>query len=441
MCKENTDILSVKELLGAVSRGEADEALAVSYGTSSPAYLAEVRQRIDALGNLFFQNFEDGKGAVLFCGPGRTEIGGNHTDHQHGCVLCAGVDLDLLALAVPRETCQTPRVRLLSEGYPVIELTLSDLEPKTEEAGTSAGLVRGIAAKIRSYGYSLCGFDVCITSRVPAGSGLSSSAAYEVLVGNLFSYFSCQCRLSPVTIAQIGQYAENEYFGKPCGLMDQMGSSLGGVIAIDFLDPESPVIRQIPFDPEKAGYLFALIDTYSDHGDLTDAYAAIPAEMKKVASCFGKEVLREVAPADFYHALPSLRKSCGDRAVLRAMHFFEENERAKAEANALEQGNVDAFLALVNASGLSSELLLQNIWIPQRPQEQTLTLALAQGRRLLAGTGAIRVHGGGFAGTLQAFVPKDRWETFRAGMEELLGEGCCRRLRIRPTGAGVLYRG
>ena len=373
--------------------------------------------------------------AGLFSGPGRTEIGGNHTDHQHGHVLCGSVDLDVLAAAALNGT---DTVHMQSAGYEPITVELSDLEPRKAEYGTTAGLIRGVAAGIRNLGCKLSGFDACAVSTVLSGSGLSSSAAFEVLVGNILNALCCDGRLDAVTIAKIGQYAENVYFGKPCGLMDQMGSSVGGAVAIDFKDPVNPAITPVRYDFAASGHVLCIVDTRSDHADLTGDYAAITHEMGAVAAYFGKRWLREVPEADFRAALPALRETCGDRAVLRAMHFYADDRRAVLEAEALQKGDFNEFLRLVNDSGLSSETLLQNIWSPARPEKQAVSVALALGRELLAGKGAIRVHGGGFAGTVQAFVPEETAAAFKAGMEAVFREGACHMLHIRPTGGAAI---
>ena len=367
----------------------------------------------------------------LFSGPGRTEIGGNHTDHQHGHVLCGSVDMDMLACAAPNGKNV---IRICSEGYPALEVELEDLTVKPEEVNTSAALVRGVAARLRELGYTLSGFDACVTSTVLSGSGLSSSAAYEVLVGNILNRFCCGDRLDPIEIAKVGQYAENVYFGKPCGLMDQMGSSVGGAVSIDFADPAEPVVKRADYDFTRSGHTLCIVDTCSSHGDLTGDYADITREMGAAAAHFGKTVLRDVPEEEFKAAIPSLRVRCGDRAVLRALHYYEDDRRAVQEAQALEEGDFARFLALVNQSGLSSALHLQNTWSITEPKQQAIPMVLALGRELLEGTGAIRVHGGGFAGTVQAFVPNERLASFRSGMEKLLGQGKCHVLHIRPQG-------
>ena len=300
--------------------------------------------------------------------------------------------------------------------------------------------MRGVAAKIEGAGCSPVGFDAYITSNVLSGSGLSSSAAYEILVATIIDCFFGGGTLDPVERAKVGQYAENVYFGKPCGLMDQMGSSVGGAVAIDFADPAAPVVKKVEYDFTRSGHALCIVDTGSCHADLTDDYADITREMGAVAAHFGKKFLRDVDEGAFRAALPQLRQECGDRAVLRTMHFFEEDCRAEQEAQALEQGDFAAFLALVDQSGLSSALNLQNTWSAAAPQQQAIPVALAVGRELLGGSGAIRVHGGGFAGTIQAFVPNEKLETFQQGMEELLGPGMCHILHIRPQGGCVVLK-
>ena len=368
---------------------------------------------------------------ALFSGPGRTELGGNHTDHQHGHVLCASVDLDILACAAPNEL---DRVRIHSQGYPMVEVGLDDLAPKKEEENTSAALVRGVAAKLTEMGCRLGGFDAYAVSDVLSGSGLSSSAAYEILIGVIFNHFYCGGKLDAITLAKVGQYAENVYFGKPCGLMDQMGSSVGGAVAIDFNDPADPVVERVKYDFGKSGHDLCIVDTGSSHGDLTDDYAAITQEMGAVAAHFKKSVLRDVPESDFRGAVNALRRECGDRAVLRCMHFYADDRRAVQEAGALRTGDFTRFLSLMNESGQSSELYLQNAWSPAAPAQQAVPLALAFGRELLGSTGSIRVHGGGFAGTIQAFVPHEKLSLFKSGMEKLLGKGKCHVLHIRPVG-------
>ncbi len=429
--------MNQKELfVQALRERKMDDPLAALYALDgSEERVALARSRAVRTAEALRDAFPDGGAPQLFSGPGRTEIGGNHTDHQHGHVLCGSVDLDMLACAAPNTA---GLIRIRSEGYPGLEVSLDDLSMKEEEKNTSAALVRGVAARLRELGYALSGFDACMSSMVLSGSGLSSSAAYEVLIGNIFNRFCCGGRLDPIEIAKIGQYAENVYFGKPCGLMDQMGSSVGGAVAIDFLDPASPVVERADYDFARSGYALCIVDSGASHADLTGDYAAITREMKAVAAHFGKEVLREVPEEDFRAGIPEVRKECGDRAVLRAIHFYEDDRRAVQEAKALQSGNFPKFLSLLNESGLSSSLLLQNTWSTADPRQQAVPLALTIAVGLLEGEGAVRVHGGGFAGTIQAFVPEGRLEAFRKGMDDLLGKGMCHILHIRPQGGCVI---
>ena len=366
-----------------------------------------------------------------FSAPGRTEIGGNHTDHQHGRVLAAAVDLDTVAAAAPNGS---RIIRVQSEGYPLCRVDLDDLAPRQEEVNTTAALIRGIAARFTQLGYSIGGFDAYCRSTVLPGSGLSSSAAFEVLMGTVLNHLFCGGAVTAAEVARIGQYAENVFFSKPCGLMDQTASAVGGLVSIDFADPGSPLIRPVRFDFSACGHALCIIDTRASHADLTDEYAAIPGEMAQVSACFGKEVLCQVSPADFWAALPGLRQSCSHRALLRAIHFFRENERAAAQAEALEAGDFPKFLQLVRESGLSSYCCLQNVIPTGATGSQEVALALALCQQLLQGRGANRVHGGGFAGTVQAFVPEDLVDTFRAGIDAVLGSGACLVLQIRPEG-------
>jgi len=427
-----------KSFANALGAGDYDQTLSGLYALDGAQdSVNKARDRAKHVVESFVDAFTPGETvrAALFSGPGRTELGGNHTDHQHGHVLCGSVDMDMLACAAPNGKNV---IRVLSEGYPALEVGLDELSIREEEKNTSAALVRGVAAKVRELGYSLTGFDAYVTSTVLSGSGLSSSAAYEVLLGNILNRFCCEGKLDAITIAKTGQYAENVYFGKPCGLEDQMGSSVGGAVAIDFADPAAPVVKKVGYDFTKSGHTLCIVDTCSSHGDLTNDYADITREMGAVAAYFGKSVLRELPEVDFRAELPLLREKCGDRAVLRALHFYDDDRRAVQEAQALEAGDFDRFLALVNASGLSSSLHLQNTWSISDPRQQAIPVVLAIGRELLEGTGALRVHGGGFAGTVQAFVPNDRLITFKIGMENLLGEGKCHVLHIRPQGGCVV---
>ena len=367
----------------------------------------------------------------LFSAPGRTEICGNHTDHQHGAVLAAAVDLETVADVTLNGT---DIIRVCSEGYAPVEIDLADLSIHSEEANTTAALVRGVAAEFVRRGAVLKGFDAAVRSTVLPGSGLSSSAAFEVLLGTICNELFFEGRLSPVEIAQIGQYAENVYFGKPCGLMDQTASSVGNLVFIDFEDPESPVVEKINFDFSQSGHALCIIDSGADHADLTDEYAAIPGELKALCALFDRQVLRQIPESEFLTALPRLRRQVPDRAILRAIHFYQENKRVFRQAAALKQGDFDTFLQLTKESGRSSWMYLQNITPSGAVAHQDMGIALALCDTLLGGRGAFRVHGGGFAGTVQAFVPMDMLDDFKAGIEAVLGEGSCHVLHIRPNG-------
>ncbi len=400
--------------------------------------LAAGRQRVEELLEHFQRTFGAGEDTLvsLCSAPGRTEICGNHTDHQHGRVLAGAVNLDFLACAALNGT---NTIRFQSEGWPMVEVELDTLEPKEEEKESTASLVRGMAAQAAAKGYEVTGFDVYATSQVLPGSGLSSSAACEVLLGVVENDLFCKGELDAVTIAQMGQKAENIFFGKPSGLMDQTASSVGGAVAIDFADPAAPVVRSVAVDLNGLGYALCIIDSGADHADLTSEYAAVPQEMGAVAAYFGKQVLREVDEEQVMEAMPQLRKAVGDRAVLRALHFFDDDRRSEQEADALEKGDMDAFLALVRQSGQSSWELLQNITPAGAVAEQAMAVALTVAERALNGKGACRVHGGGFAGTIQAFVPLEALEQFQAQVEKALGNGSCHVLSIRPVGGTVLW--
>ena len=362
-----------------------------------------------------------------FSAPGRVEIGGNHTDHQHGRVLAAAVDLEARCEAVPNGTSV---ININNKQYGSVSVDISNLDIHDCEKETSAALVRGVAAWFDKHGYATGGFDAEVSSDIPVGSGLSSSAAFEVLIGNVFKgLFGAD--ISPLEIALAGQFAENEYFGKPCGLMDQAASSFGGLSMIDFRDPLNTIVE--PIEADLSGYTLCVVATGGDHADLTPEYAAIPNEMKTIANHFGNEYLREVTPDTFYAQIGSLRHLSG-RAILRAHHFFEDHDRVKKQADALKRNDIPAFLDLVNESGRSSLAYLQNVFTTSDPHNQELTLALALSERILAGKGAWRVHGGGFAGTILAFVPHDMKENYSRKMSKIFGENCCLFLNVRAAG-------
>ena len=366
-----------------------------------------------------------------FSAPGRTEIGGNHTDHQRGRVLAGAVNLDTVA-AVRCNGSKT--IRIQSKGYPMSVVDLENLTPVPEEINSTPALIRGVAARFAQLGCKVEGFDAYCESTVLPGSGLSSSAAYEVLIGTIVNHLFFDGKVSRPEIAQIGQYAENVFFGKPCGLMDQMASAVGNLVTIDFHDKENPVIEPVDFDFASCGHALCIIDSGADHADLTDEYAAIPGEIKAVAACFGKEVLTQIDEAEFYARIPELRKTCGDRAVMRCIHFYQENARVPHQVAALREGNFEKFLSLIKQSGYSSWMYLQNVIPAGYKAHQDVAVALGLAEHFLQGRGAYRVHGGGFAGTIQAFVPFDLLDSFVAGMDGALGKGACHVLSIRPQG-------
>ena len=366
-----------------------------------------------------------------FSAPGRTEIGGNHTDHQRGRVLAAAVNLDTRAAVAVNGTRE---VRILSKGYPLCVVSLDTLVPQQAEINTTPALVRGVCARFAQLGCPVEGFDAYCESTVLPGSGLSSSAAFEVLIGTIVNGLFFESKVSQPEIAQIGQYAENVFFGKPCGLMDQTASAVGNLVTIDFGDKDHPVIEPVDFDFSSCGHALCIIDSQASHADLTDEYAAIPGELKQVCAYFGKEVLTQVPEAEFYAAIPALRKCCPDRAILRAIHIYQDNARVPQQVQALREGNFDKFLTLVKQSGHSSYMYLQNVIPAGYIEHQDVAVALALCEHYLQGRGAYRVHGGGFAGTVQAFVPFDLLEEFRSGLDAALGEGACHVLSIRPQG-------
>ena len=411
--------------------GDLDEKLAYLYACPIEAAALHRERLINAI-EKFEELFGVSREISIFSAPGRTEIGGNHTDHQLGRVLAASVNLDVVAVVSENDS---NLIRVKSEGYPQDTVDISSLEVVEQEKNTSAALIRGMCSRFRQLGYSTGGFDAYTTSNVLQGSGLSSSASFEVLLGTAMNALFCGGKETSLSIAQISQYTENVYFGKPSGLMDQSASSIGGFITIDFENREAPRGERIDFDFAHCGYTLCIIDTHGSHANLTPDYAAIPEEMKSVAACFGKEVLRQVPKAEFYDRLPQLRKLVGDRAVLRAIHFYGDNQRVLRQVEALRAGDFDLFKTLVIESGASSYQYLQNVFSTSYPGEQGVSVTLALCERLLKSRGgAWRVHGGGFAGTVQTFVPMDYVETFREKMDAVLGEGSCHLLSIRPVG-------
>lgn len=366
-----------------------------------------------------------------FSAPGRTEISGNHTDHQRGRVLAGAVNLDTVAAV---RVNGTDSIRILSKGYPLCQVKVTELTPVESEINSTPALIRGVAARFAQLGCKVEGFDAYCESTVLPGSGLSSSAAYEVLIGTIINHLFFDGRVSQPEIAQIGQYAENVFFGKPCGLMDQTASAVGGLVTIDFADKEHPDIRPVNFDFSTTGHALCIIDSRADHADLTDEYAAVTQELKAVCQYFGKEVTTQIPEADFYAAIPALRRLVPDRAIMRAIHEYNENRRVPLQVACLEKGDFDGFLRLTKESGFSSWMYLQNVIPAGYVQQQAMAVALGLCEHYLQGQGAYRVHGGGFAGTVQAFVPFELLDSFRAGIDAALGEGACHVLSIRPQG-------
>lgn len=381
----------------------------------------------------FYKNYfaSDGREIRIFSAPGRTEVGGNHTDHNCGKVLAASVDLDIVAVVEP---IAEPVAVIKSEGFDENRILLNELDPREEEKNTATALLRGVAKGFSSRGFSIGGFKAYTVSDVLKGSGLSSSAAFEVLIGTIFSHLYNFGKVSAIKIAQIAQFAENVYFGKPSGLMDQMASSVGGFVAIDFKDVESPIIENIKVDFQSFGHALCIIDTKGDHADLTPEYAAIPNEMKAIAEYFSVESLRQICKQDIILNVNALRTKFGDRAVLRALHFFEENKRVDKLVNALKRDDFKAFLDSINESGNSSYKYLQNVLCPGRVEHQELGIGLNIAEYALGRKGASRVHGGGFAGTIQAFVPFELLQEFKMELEKVFGTDSCHVLRIRPIG-------
>ena len=427
--------MNINQANEALRRGNYDEKMRLLY----PRYDSKPGRylhRIFSLMSAYLEHFPDPEDIHLFSAPGRIEVGGNHTDHQHGNVLAAAIDRDMIAAAGLNGL---DKIRVYSIGFGGLEIDLNDLEPHENEKETTASLIRGVTAQVKKSGFEIKGFDVCISSDVPGGSGISSSAAFEVLYGEVLNGLFCDDKLTPVTIAKIGQYAEQNYFGKPSGLMDQMASAVGGFVAIDFKDPANPIIRPIPTEELRRDYAIFVIDSGSAHADLSSVYAEIPNEMRSVAAFFGKEVLRDVDVNEFREHMGEVRKKTGDRAVLRAIHYFEENERAIEEANLLQRYDINQFLRTVTESGLSSTILLQNVIISGHTDHQEVAFALCAARYELHGRGAYRVHGGGFAGTILAFVPADMVDEFRTRMEKQLFPGACTRMAIRPVGCAQVF--
>ena len=398
--------------------------------------MMKLEQSLRDVLNTGFRNAFGCEPERYFSAPGRTEIGGNHTDHQRGRVLAGAVNLDTVAAV---KVNGTSMIRVLSQGYPLCQVDLHSLEPVEGEKNTTAALIRGVAARFFQLGCQVEGFDAYCRSTVLPGSGLSSSAAFEVLMGTIVNALFFHGSVSQPEIAMIGRYAENVYFGKPCGLMDQTASAVGGMVTIDFAQKDHPVIEPLDFDFASCGHALCIIDSGADHADLTDEYAAVTLEYRALCDHFGKEVLTQVPEEDFYAAIPELRKLCGDRAVMRGIHQYAENKRVQQQVQALRSGDFESFLSLVKESGYSSYMYLQNVIPAGYVQQQDMAVALGLCQHYLQGRGAFRVHGGGFAGTVQAFVPFDLLDAFKAGIESALGEGACHVLSIRQEGGVEVF--
>lgn len=422
---------TISELIGKINGGD-NAAFKELYGAESDVLKSQA-ERYESLMGTFKDTF--GKDDVmLFSSPGRTEIGGNHTDHNYGRVLAGAVNLDNIAVAAANGT---NIIKIKSAGYPEFQVDLSDLSIDESQFYTSGSIVKGISARLKELGYTIGGFDACIEGRVPAGSGLSSSASFEVLIGAIISHLFNDGKLDAVENAIVGQWAENNFFGKPCGLMDQTACSVGGLITIDFEDPSKPIVKALDFDFVSTNYALVITDVGGGHDDPAsqEEYASLPTEMKSVAKELGKEVLRQTTLEEIVEKIPEIRTKTGDRAILRAYHFQGDNQRVVDQVAALENNDFDAFLKMVVESGYSSYMYNQNIFDVVHKDEQVVSLGLALSEMILKGKGAWRVHGGGFGGTIQAFVPQDLVDTYVKTLEHVYGEGKCHKLFIRSKGS------
>ena len=423
--------MNSKQMITHINDGLLDARFTAVYGADALEY--QKGRYLDAI-----TKFSDIYGAdreiSLFSVSGRSELSGNHTDHNHGCVIAASIDLDIIAVASRREDSI---IRLKSEGFPEDTVDFSEYTvPDESRFGSSASLIAGMCDAFAKNGHAVGGFDAYTASNVLKGSGLSSSAAFEDMIGNILNHMYNGGKVDNVEISKYAQYAENVFFGKPCGLMDQVACAMGGIVTIDFADPAAPVIERLDVDMSALGYKLCIVNTGGNHADLTDDYASVPRDMKSAAAALGAEVLRETDEEKLIAEIPALREKLGDRAILRSLHFFEENKRVSAQVKALRAGDIDGFFAGVLASGRSSFCYLQNVYTDKNPTEQGLSLALCLADIYLGSRrGAWRVHGGGFAGTIQAFVHNDDADGFRALMDSAFGEGKCMVLRIRPEGA------
>jgi len=425
-------IMNITELKQNIQNGKFDKDFTMLYGDIQSA-----RARyIDAVDE-FVELYGERDNIRLFSAPGRTEIGGNHTDHQHGMVLAGSVNLDVIAVVSANDD---NIVRIKSKGYKMDEVDICDLDKKEEEIGRASSLIRGVIAAFKNNGYNIGGFDAYTTSDVLKGSGLSSSAAFEVLVSNIVNGLFNNTVVDAVSIAKYSQFAEREYFGKPCGLLDQMASSVGGFTYADFCDPQNPIVEKIDLDLSKSNHTLCVVDTGGNHADLTQDYADITLECKAVSNALGVEFLRDADEDEFYKNISLIREKCGDRAIMRAIHVFNENRRVLTQKAALKRGDFNTFFAAVKRSGESSYDLLQNIYSPSNPKQQAISLALTLTKQFLNGHGAYRVHGGGFAGTIQCYIPNRMFDDYKQMIESVFGDGACVRLFVRLVG-GYELRG
>lgn len=419
-------IMSVR---GSLEQGSLDQRIKEIYVDEQR--VPYNRERYIRAIDRFTELFPSEKEIEIYSAPGRSEVCGNHTDHQNGMVLATSINLDAIAIVAKAEE---PVIRLVSGDFPMEEVDVADLSMKEEEQSTTTALIRGVAAGMKERGHKVGGFTAYITSDVLMGAGMSSSAAFESLIGTILSGLYNDMKVSSIEIAQIGQYAENIYFGKPCGLMDQMACSVGGMIFIDFKEKEHPEVRQVHTDFEKAGLSLCIVDTKGSHADLTPDYAAVPAEMNQMAQALGREHLREVPRETFFKELPKLWKETSGRAVLRAIHFYEEEERVLRGVKSLEESDYPGFLSVIKASGDSSAKYLQNIYSPKDVDSQNVTVALAVSESILGENGVCRVHGGGFAGTIQAFVKNEAVAAYKEQIEAIYGDDSCHVLKVRLQG-------
>jgi len=420
------DNMNISELKQNIQNGKFDKEFTMLYGD-----VVVAKERYIEAVDEFVNLYGDRNNIRLFSAPGRTEVGGNHTDHQHGRVLAGSVNLDIIAVVAQNDD---NIVRIKSKGYNMDEVDVSDLDKKETEQGRARSLIRGVMAAFKNGGYNVGGFDAYTTSNVLKGSGLSSSAAFEVLVSNVVNGLYNDAKVDAVTMAKYSQFAECEYFGKPCGLLDQMASSVGGFTYADFCDPQNPIVDKISIDLNESDHTLCVVDTGGNHANLTQDYADITLECRAVSNALGVEFLRDASMDDFYKNYAQIRQQCGDRAMLRAMHFFNENERVLTQKSALRRGDFNTFFVTVKRSGESSYDLLQNVYSPSNPREQAISVALALTKQFLNGRGAYRVHGGGFAGTIQCYIPNKMFDDYKQMIESVFGEGSCVKLFVRAVG-------